>query len=164
MSAVESDQRSGLRALFAPRSVALIGASADPVSNSARPLRLLRQHGFAGDLYPVNPKYTELEGLRVYSAIAEVPTQVDLSLIAVPASSVARVLEECAAADVRCGVVMTSGFAESGPAGVQLQQHIKDRIAHGRMRVCGPHSDGIYVPASALCGSFTSAVDAELGY
>ena len=65
-----SDQRSGLRALFAPRSVALIGASADPISISARPLRLLRQHGFAGDLYPVNPKYTELEGLRVYSAIA----------------------------------------------------------------------------------------------
>ena len=108
MSAVESDLRSGLRALFAPRSVALIGASADPISISARPLRLLRQHGFAGDVYPVNPKYTELEGLRVYASIAEVPTQVDLALIAVPASSVARVLEECAAARVRC---VTTGTA-----------------------------------------------------
>ena len=164
MSAVESDQRSGLRALFAPRSVALIGASADPISISARPLRLLRQHGFAGDLYPVNPKYTELEGLRVYSAIAEVPTQVDLALIAVPASSVARVLEECAAADVRCAVVITSGFAESGSAGAQLQQQIQDLIAHGHMRICGPNSEGLYVPSSALCATFSPAVDPEHGY
>jgi acyl-CoA synthetase (NDP forming) len=90
-----------LKVLFEPRSVALIGASADPSSISARPLRLLRQHGYAGRLYPVNPKYDELLGLRVYASIGAVPEAVDLALVVVPAPAVARVLEECAAAGRR---------------------------------------------------------------
>src|SRR5919205_265617 len=89
-----------LSALFEPRSVALIGASADAASISARPLRLLRQHGYAGALYPVNPKYDELQGLRVYPSIADVPPPVDLALVMVPAQVVPRVLQECAAAGV----------------------------------------------------------------
>src|SRR4030081_2548424 len=102
-----------LKVLFEPRSVALIGASADPSSISARPLRLLRQHGYAGGLYPVNPKYQELAGLRVDPAIGAVPAPVDLALVVVPATVVAGVLAECAAAGVGCAVVITSGFAES---------------------------------------------------
>jgi len=78
-----------LRALFEPRSVALIGASADPSSISARPLRLLRQHGYAGGLYPVNPKYDALLGLRVYPSISAVPETVDMALVIVPAHVVA---------------------------------------------------------------------------
>src|SRR5258708_4674539 len=96
-----------LSALFEPRSVALIGASADPQSISARPLRLLRQHGYAGGLYPVNPKYDELLGLTVYPTIGAVPAPVDLALVVVPAPVVARVLAECAAAGVRCAIVIT---------------------------------------------------------
>src|SRR3954471_24469902 len=101
--------RSGLGALFEPRSVALIGASADPTSISARPLRLLRQHGFGGGIYPVNPKYTELQGLQVYPSIASVPGPVDLALVVVPAAVVPKVLEECGAAGVACAMVITSG-------------------------------------------------------
>src|SRR5215467_4484474 len=92
--------RPGLSALFEPRSVALIGASADAQSISARPLRLLRQHGFAGAIYPINPKYTQLQGLPVYPSIGEVPEPVDLALVVVPARVVPGVLEECAAAGV----------------------------------------------------------------
>src|SRR6266851_9442353 len=102
-----------LRVLFEPRSVALIGASADLSSISARPLRLLRQHGYTGRLYPVNPKYDELLGLRVYPSIGAVPEKVDMALVVVPATAVASVLEDCAAAGVGCAVVITSGFAES---------------------------------------------------
>ena len=91
-----------LRVLFEPRSVALIGASADPSSISARPLRLLRQHGYQGALYPVNPKYTELAGLQVYPSISAVPGAVDLALVVVPAPAVAGVLKECAATGVGC--------------------------------------------------------------
>src|ERR1700737_4544933 len=108
---------STLSALFEPRSVALIGASADPQSISARPLRLLLQHGYTGGLYPVNPKYATLQGLRVYPSIGAVPEYVDLALVIVPAPVVVQVLEECAAARVECAVVITSGFAESGQAG-----------------------------------------------
>ena len=75
-----------LGAFFNPRSIALIGASADPLSISARPLRMLVQHGFGGALYPVNPRHTELQGLRVYPTIGAIPEPVDLALVAVPAT------------------------------------------------------------------------------
>jgi acetate---CoA ligase (ADP-forming) len=156
-----------LRVLFEPRSVALIGASADPSSISARPLRLLRQHGYAGGLYPVNPKYDELLGLRVYPSIGAVPETVDMALVIVPAQAVARVLEECAAAGVGCAVVITSGFSEStanGAVGTQLQQDIANVVAHSGLRVCGPNSEGIYHPAVGLCATFSPAVDPEHGF
>ena len=156
-----------LRVLFEPRSVALIGASADPLSISARPLRLLRQHAYAGSLYPVNPKYDELLGLRVYPSIGAVPEAVDLALVVVPAPAVAGVLEECAAAGVGCAVVITSGFAESaasGAVGKQLQQDIADVVARSGLRVCGPNSEGIFHPAVGLCATFSPAVDPEHGF
>ncbi len=156
-----------LRVLFEPRSVALIGASADPLSISARPLRLLRQHAYAGGLYPVNPKYDELLGLRVYPSIGAVPEAVDLALVVVPAPAVAGVLEECAAAGVGCAVVITSGFAESaasGAVGKQLQQDIADVVARSGLRVCGPNSEGIFHPAVGLCATFSPAVDPEHGF
>jgi acyl-CoA synthetase (NDP forming) len=156
-----------LRVLFEPRSVAVIGASADPSSISARPLRLLRQHGYAGGLYPVNPKYADLGGLRVYPSIGAVPEAVDLALVVVPAPVVARVLEECAAAGVGCAVVITSGFAESaasGAVGTKLQQDIADVVARSGVRVCGPNSEGIFHPAVGLCATFSPAVDPEHGF
>ena len=155
-----------LRALFAPRSVALIGASADPQSISARPLRMLRQHGFGGTLYPVNPKYADaqLEGLKVYPSIAAVPEAVDLALIAVPANVVTPVLQDCAAAGVHTTLVITSGFAESGQNGAALQREITDVVKRSGIRVCGPNSEGLYVPSSGLCATFSPAVDPEHGY
>src|SRR5919198_4137188 len=84
--------RSGLGALFEPRSVALIGASAEATSISARPLRLLRQHGFRGAIYPVNPKYDQLQGLTVYPSIGAVPEAVDLAPVVGPAGGVPSVL------------------------------------------------------------------------
>src|ERR1700730_9856982 len=127
---------STLSALFEPRSVALIGASADPQSISARPLRLLQQHGYSGGLYPVNPKYTTLQGLRVYASIGAVPERVDLALVVVPASVVAQVLEQCAAAGAGCAVVITSGFAESGQSGREPQQRPADVVARTGLAVC----------------------------
>jgi acetate---CoA ligase (ADP-forming) len=153
-----------LSAIFEPRSIALIGASADPQSISARPLRLLQQHSYSGGLYPVNPKYDTLLGLRVYSTIAAVPEQVDLALVVVPATAVGGVLEECAAAGVRCAVVITSGFAESGQTGRELQQRIADLVERTGMRVCGPNSEGLYNPATHVCATFSPAVDQQHGY
>ncbi|HEV7666173.1 MAG TPA: acetate--CoA ligase family protein [Chloroflexota bacterium] len=155
---------SDLRLLFEPRSVALIGASADPQSISARPLRLLRQHGYGGQIYPVNPKYTELFGLPVYPSISAVPSPVDLALVVVPAGSVIGVLEECAAAGVATAMVITSGFAESGVAGLAMQQAIVDLVARTGLRVCGPNSEGLYNPAGNLCATFSPAVDPQHGF
>jgi len=159
-----TSEPSQLSALFEPRSVALIGASADPQSISARPLRLMRQHGYAGRLYPVNPKYAELQGLRVYPSIGAVPERVDLALVVVPAARVPGVLEECAAAGVGAAIVITSGFAESGPGGRELQQRVAEVVARTGLRVCGPNSEGLYNPAAGVCATFSPAVDPEHGF
>ena len=164
MRSSTTDRATDLAALFEPRSVALIGASADPRSISARPLRLLRAHGFGGTVYPVNPKYTELNGVPVYPSIGSVPQRVDLAIVVVPAAVVERVLEDCAAAGVRCALVITSGFAESGAAGQELQQRISDVVARTGIRVCGPNSEGIYTPSHGLCATFSPAVDPEHGF
>src|SRR5438445_1486263 len=156
-----------LRVLFEPRSVALIGASADPSSISGRPLRLMREHRYQGAVYPVNPKYQELAGLQVYPSIGAVPQAVDLALVVVPAQAVAGVLRECAAAGVGCAVVITSGFAESsasGAKGKELQKDIADVVARSGLRVCGPNSEGIFNPAVGLCATFSPAVDPEHGF
>jgi acetate---CoA ligase (ADP-forming) len=155
---------SDLSALFEPRCVALIGASADAQSISARPLRLMLQHGYAGRLYPVNPKYQELQGLRVYPAVGAIPERVDLALVVVPAARVPGVLEECAAAGAGCAVVITSGFAESGQAGRELQLRIAEIVARTGLRVCGPNSEGLYNPAAGVCATFSPAVDPEHGF
>ena len=151
-----------LRSFFQPRSIALIGASADPLSISARPLRMLAQHGFRGELYPINPKYTELLGRPVYPSVGAVPGRVELALVAVPAPLVPGTLEECAAAGVQHAVVLSSGFAESGPEGLRLQQAIAEITARSALRVCGPNSEGFFAPG--LCATFSPVVDHECGY
>src|SRR5258708_33447631 len=102
----------GVRMVFEPRSVGLIGASAGPSSISARPLRLLRQHGYAGGIYPVNPKYNELLGVRVYPSIGAVPETVVLAVVVVPAPAVGGVLEGGAPARVRWAGLINSGVAD----------------------------------------------------
>lgn len=155
-----------LEPLFAPRSIALIGASADPQSISARPLRMLRQHGYAGRLYPVNPKYQhqQLDGLRVFGSISAVPEPVDLALVAVPAPSVVEVLEGCAVAGVRFALVLSSGFAESGPAGERLQAAVAEVCARTGLRVSGPNAEGLYYPVARVCATFSPALDPEHGF
>jgi acyl-CoA synthetase (NDP forming) len=153
-----------LQPFFAPRSIALIGASADPQSISARPLRMLAQHGYAGALYPVNPKYTELAGRAVFGSIGAVPEPVDLAMVAVPAMLVPGVLEECVAAGVRHALVLSSGFGESGRDGQRLQEAVADIVAPSEMRVCGPNSEGFFYPAARVCATFSPAVDPEQGY
>jgi acyl-CoA synthetase (NDP forming) len=151
-----------LCSFFQPRSIAVIGASADPHSISARPLRMLVQHGFSGDLYPGNPKYTELDGRPAFPSITAVPGPVDLALVAIPAPLVPPALEECASAGVRHALVLSSGFAESGPDGLRLQQAVADVVARTKLRVCGPNSEGFYAPG--VCATFSPVVDHEWGF
>jgi acetate---CoA ligase (ADP-forming) len=153
-----------LNPFFAPRSIALIGASSDPLSISARPLRMLAQHGFAGALYPVNPRHSELYERRVYPTIEAVPEPVDLALVVVPAPLVPGVLRECAAAGVKFAVVLSSGFAEVDGEGRRLQQAVAEAIAGTSMRVCGPNAEGFYYPAARVCATFSPAVDPEHGF
>jgi acetyltransferase len=136
-----------LNALFHPRSVALIGASTEQAKLSGRPVRYFREFGYAGQLYPVNPKYQEIAGVRCFASLGDVPGAVDLAVITLPASAVPGALAECGAKGVRAAAIISSGFAEIGGEGVQLQQELERIASEYGIAVCGPNCSGfVYVP------------------
>ena len=91
----------GMDAIFAPRSVAVIGASSDPKRIGGRPVDFLRRHGFQGTILPINPKTSKVQGLTAYPSITEAPTAPDLAVIALPARLAVQAVEDCAARGVR---------------------------------------------------------------
>jgi len=130
--------------MFAPGSIAVIGASADPTRIGGRPIAYSLKAGFSGPLYPINPERPQIQGLRSYPAIDAVPGPVDLAIIAVKADAVLENARACAARGVRCVVVFSAGFAESGAEG-RAKQQLLSSIARGSgMRINGPNSLGLF--------------------
>ena len=130
--------------LLNPRSVAVIGASADPTRIGGRPLRYLREDGFAGDIYPVNPGRDEVQGLRSYPGIEAIPGPVDCAVLALTAEGVLPAIQSCAKKGVGAAVVFSAGFAEMGDAG-RAQQAEMGRIARAaNMRIVGPNCLGVF--------------------
>lgn len=158
------DAAPDLSSFFKPRSIAIIGASANPATIGGRPLRILIQHGYAGALFPVNPRYRELEGRAAYPSIGAVPEPVDLAVVIVPARLVPGVLEACAAAGVRYAMVISSGFAESGAEGRALQEQIRALVGRTPMRVCGPNCEGFFNLVDRVPVTFSPAIDPERGF
>ena len=113
----DTKPRSGLDALFNPRSVAIIGASQDPTRIGGRPLRYLKESGFQGEIWPVNPRRERVQGIEARPRIAEVPGAIDVAIVAVRAEQVLDVVEACAERGVGAAVVFTSGFAETDATG-----------------------------------------------
>ena len=111
----------GLKAVFRPKSVAVIGASTAPGKLGHDILANLKNGGFPGPLYPINPNADEILGLKVYRSIADPPSAPDLAVVVIPAKLVADTLEQCAAKGVQGAIVITGGFAEAGPDGERLQ-------------------------------------------
>ncbi|MEU8266153.1 GNAT family N-acetyltransferase [Sphaerisporangium sp. NPDC049002] len=145
-------ERNSLAGVFAPRSVAVIGAGRDPAGVGHRVLRNLIDGGFPGALYPVNPKATEVCGLRAHPGLAAVLGPVDLAVIATPAATVAGVARDCAAHGVRGLVVVSSGFAEAGDR--DQESELVRICREAGMRLVGPNCLGIVNTAASLNASF----------
>src|SRR3569623_2141014 len=127
--------------LIRPRSVAIIGASADPTKTSGRPVSYLRKHGFAGQIYPVNPKVTDIDGLVCYADVASLPDVPDVGKVllgAERAHSAGRELSEKGAA---AATVLASGYTETGAEGAARQKQLME--AAGAMRLLGPNTIGL---------------------
>ena len=141
-----------LDTMFHPKSVAIVGASSNPLAwGGTSFLKRLIKLGFEGRLYPVNPSDTEIQGLKAYPDIRSLPETPDLVIIAVPASAVPQVLEDCVATGVKNVHIFTSGFAETGlEEGRILDAEITGIIRQGGLRVVGPNCMGLYVPGSKL--------------
>lgn len=148
-------RRQLLDAIFAPRSVAVIGASDRPKSVGQSLLQNLTT--FPHRIYPVNPKHGELRGLRCYPSVAALPEPVDLALIATPANTVPKIVQECAAQGVRGAVIISAGFHEAGAKGTLLEQEVSAAVQAGKMRMIGPNCLGIMMPHASLNASFANS-------
>ncbi|MCX7981477.1 MAG: CoA-binding protein [Syntrophales bacterium] len=152
---------SDLSYFFQPRSIALVGASSDLTKPGGRCLNALLKRGFPGKIFPVNKQYGELRGLTCYASLIEVPGDVDMVIISVPAQGVLSVLDEAGRKGVKVAVIFTSGFAEIGPEGRKLQEELREKAKILNIRLLGPNCVGIVNLPLSVMASFANIVDIE---
>jgi len=150
-----------LDAFFAPDSIALIGASRDLEKIPGRLLSLLRKNEFPGKIYPVNPNYGDIDGLKCYPSIADVGQPIDLAIVSIPARAVLGALEQCAAVGVKNAVIISSGFAEEGGDSAVLQNAIAELARNTGMRISGPNAEGFYSEVQRVAATFSPTVDVK---
>lgn len=149
------------RALFRPRTVALIGASDDPAKNTGRPQRYLARHGFAGSVVPVNARRDRVQKIPAHRTLAAVPGPVDHAFVMVPAAAVPGVIRDSAEKGVSVATIYSDGFAESGADGADHQREIVDIAVAGGVRLIGPNSMGVISPANRLALSVNAVLEME---
>jgi acetate---CoA ligase (ADP-forming) len=147
-----------LDALLTPRSVAIVGASSDPLKLSGRPVNYLTRFGYTGRVIPVNPHHSHVQGLPAFPSVSAIDGQIDLAIITVPAAQVAECIRDCAAAGVRVTAIFAAGFAESDPPHAD-QDELTQMAGASGMRVLGPNCLGVMALPSGLTATFTSALD-----
>ncbi len=142
--------------LFYPHAVAVIGASGNPLKMGHQCMLSLREGGFPGPLYPIHPLEKEILGNRAYPSLDQVPGQVDLAILAVPASEAIPALRACEKKGVRGAVVITAGFREiESPEGTRLQGEMATVANRGGIKIIGPNTFGMVNVPAHLNASFT---------
>src|SRR6266700_1136265 len=147
-----------LDSLFAPDSIALIGASRDLEKIPGRLLSMLRKNEFPGKIFPINPNYGDIDGLKCYPVIAEVGQPIDLAIVIIPARAVLGALDQCAAVGVKNAVIISSGFAEEGGDSAAMQDAIVALAKNTGMRISGPNAEGFYSQAQRVAATFSPTV------
>ena len=143
-------ERHYLTSMFAPQSVALIGASERPGSVGAALLANVRAANYRGALFAVNPKHRVVQDVPCFPSIAKVPQRVDVAVIATPAATVPSIIEQCGKAGVRAAVVISAGFSEAGEAGARLDRSLLESARRHGVRVLGPNCLGVLRPDLGL--------------
>jgi acetate---CoA ligase (ADP-forming) len=143
-------------ALLAPRSVGIIGASADPTRIGGRAIAYMLERGFTGPIYPVNPNRAEIQGLKAFGTVADMPTAPDVAIVALPAAQVAAAVSQLADRGVAAAIVFSSGFAEVGADGEALQDQMVAGAARTGMRLLGPNTLGAFDARTGFYGTFAS--------
>jgi acyl-CoA synthetase (NDP forming) len=145
--------------LFHPRGIAIVGASADLGRIGGHPIKALKGAGYAGGIFPVNPKYPELHGLTCYPDVAAIRAPCDLAIIAVPAAATPGAIRDCGRAGIPFAVVLTAGFREVGAAGQKHEAELKRAIADSGVRVVGPNCQGVLSLEARVWAAFGSVAD-----
>src|SRR5947207_1783246 len=150
-----------LDTFFAPGSIALICASRDLEKIPGRLLSMLRKNEFPGKIYPINPNYGDIDGLRVYPSIADSGEPLDLAIVIIPARAVLGALAQCAAVGVKNAVIISSGFAEEGGDSAAMQDAIAALAKNTGMRISGPNAEGFYNELQRVAATFSPTVDVK---
>lgn len=135
---------SELHSILAPSSIAIVGASKDPTKRGNQALRALLRDGFAGRIFPVHPKESEILGIRTYPSVVDVEEAIDLALICTPAKTLPTILEQCGQKSVKGAIVLGAGFSEAGEAGRQLEQQAIHVARKNGIRIIGPNTSGVF--------------------
>lgn len=149
--------------LLWPRSVAVVGASSDTHALRGRIFETIRGQPFAGPVYPVSRSATVVQGETAYPSVDAIPERPDLAILIVPAAYVVDELERCGRAGVKAAAILSSGFAEAGENGAQMQREIAAIAQRYDIAVSGPNSEGFTNIAAALCANFSPASDKSAG-
>lgn len=150
--------RQPLDAIFAPKSVAVVGATETPGSVGRTIVWNLISSSFGGTIYPVNPKRSSVLGIKAYPNLSAVPEAVDLVVVVTPAATVPDIIKEAVELDVKGAIIISAGFKETGPEGAELERQIMEHARRGNMRIVGPNCLGVMSPVSGLNATFASAM------
>ncbi|MDL1909768.1 bifunctional acetate--CoA ligase family protein/GNAT family N-acetyltransferase [Chloroflexi bacterium CFX6] len=150
--------RQPLDAIFAPKSVAVVGATETPGSVGRTIVWNLISSSFGGTIYPVNPKRSSVLGIKAYPNLSAVPEAVDLVVVVTPAATVPDIIKEAVELDVKGAIIISAGFKETGPEGAELERQIMEHARRGNMRIIGPNCLGVMSPVSGLNATFASAM------
>jgi len=150
-----------LQALLAPRSIAILGASADTGKLNGRVLKYLRDKGYAGRIFPVNPKYAAIGDWPCYPSVAALPEPADLAIIALPAKQVAGAISECGRARIPCAIVFSSGFSETGEEGRELEAELVRAARAAGVRMLGPNNLGLINAFERVLATFSQYANGE---
>ena len=134
-----------------PRSIAIVGASANPVAKGYDYLKGLMEFGFTGNIYPVNPKETEILGLKAFPNVRDIPITIDYAISCIPAEATLQLVEDCASKGAKVLQLYTAGFSETGEdEGRMLEEELVRRAHRNAMRVIGPNCIGVHYPKGGL--------------
>jgi acetate---CoA ligase (ADP-forming) len=154
----QRQDRQSLNALFAPRSIAVVGASASPSKLGFSMVHSLAS--FTGALYPINPRERSIDGHPAYPHVGDVPAKIDLAILTVSAAATPGALEECAAAGISAAIVCSGGFGETGAQGQSLQDRVQGLLRATGIRLLGPNTSGYINPNQGVWASFVPGVSA----
>lgn len=158
-----AQKKNDFSSFLEPKSIAIIGASNDSGKISGRPIEYLKRYGFEGEIYPVNPKYETIQGLKAYKSIEDLPDDIDLVIIAISANYVIDNLNICVKKNIKSCMIFSSGFAEMGEEGRVLQEKIAIIAKESGMFIVGPNCQGIANLKNKSITSFSTAfVEGEL--
>lgn len=140
--------------IFHPRSIAVVGTANNPFNSGHMFLMSFHSFGFKGNIYPVHPEESEVEGLKCYPSVKDIPEPVDYAFSAIPARFTPQLVEDCVAKGVKVIAFFTAGFSESGePGGVELEAELVRIARSSGTRLIGPNCVGVYCPSAGLSPS-----------